>query len=369
MKIEQIELYHISMPLVSPFETSFGVETDRHGLIAVLRAGGLTGYGECVASREPGYSYETATTAWHILSDFIIPSVLGMEFASPADVIARFAPVRGHNMAKAALEMAVWDVLAQAQNVSLSRLLGGTRPAVSVGVSVGIHPTTQALLDRIERYLAEGYGRIKIKIKPGWDLEVVRQVRAHWPKVMLQVDANSAYTLADQALFEAMDEFKLLMIEQPLADDDIYEHSLLQPHLDTPICLDESIHSAAHARAALGLKACRVINIKVGRVGGLAEARRIHDLCYRQSTPVWCGGMLETGIGRAANVAIASLPGFTLPGDISASARYYAQDLVEPPFTLNSDSTISVPTGPGLGVQVVESRLRPVALRHGRFAR
>jgi O-succinylbenzoate synthase len=281
--------------------------------------------------------------------------------------MARFAPVRGHNMAKAALEQAAWDVLAQAQNVPLSKLLGGTRSEVNVGVSVGIHPTTAALLDRIERYLADGYKRIKIKIKPGWDLEVVRQVRARWPKVWLQVDANSAYTLADQTLFEAMDEFKLLLIEQPLGHDDIYEHSLLQAHLDTPICLDESILSAAHARAALALKACRVINIKVGRVGGLAEAKHIHDLCKKQNIPVWCGGMLETGIGRAANVAIASLPGFTLPGDISASARYYAQDLVEPPFVLNTDSTLSVPTGPGLGVQVIESRLKAATLQSKRF--
>lgn len=368
MKIEQVELYHISMPLVSPFETSFGVETDRHGLVLVLRAEGLTGYGECVASLDPGYSYETAATAWHVLSDFIIPSVLGMNLTSATDVIARFAPVRGHNMAKAALEMAAWDVLAQAQNVSLAKLLGGTRPAASVGVSVGIHPTSQALLDRIERYLADGYRRVKIKIKPGWDLDIVRQVRARWPKLLLQVDANSAYTLSDQPLFEAMDEFKLLMIEQPLSHDDIYEHSLLQARLDTPICLDESILSAAHARAALALNACRVINIKVGRVGGLAEARHIHDLCYKHNIPVWCGGMLETGIGRAANVAIASLPGFTLPGDISASARYYTQDLVEPPFTLNADSTISVPDGPGLGVQVIQSRLEAVTLRRQNFS-
>ncbi len=367
MKIERVELDHLSLPLVAPFETSFGVETNRHCLIVVLRADGLTGYGECVASREPGYSYETASTAWHILSEFLIPSVLGRELTVPADVVTRFTSVRGHNMAKAALEMAVWDVMAQAQNMSLARLLGGVRDRVSVGVSVGIHPTLRALLDRIERYLAEGYQRIKVKIKPGWDLEVVRQIRARWPHLRLQVDANSAYTLADQPLFEALDEFKLLMIEQPLGYDDIYEHSLLQPHLDTPICLDESIHSAAHARAALGLKACRVINIKVGRVGGLLEAKRIHDLCYKHNLPVWCGGMLETGIGRAANVAIASLPGFTLPGDLSASARYYAQDLVEPPFTLNEDSTISVPTGPGLGVQVMENRLKAAALRRETF--
>ncbi len=367
MKIEQIELYHISMPLVAPFETSFGVETERHGIIAALRADGLTGYGECVASREPGYSYETASTAWHILTEFLAPRILGMEFASAGDVMARFAPVCGHAMAKAALEQAAWDVLAQAKNVSLSKLLGGTRPQVNVGVSVGIHPTAAALLDRIERYLADGYKRIKIKIKPGWDLDIVRQVRARWPKVWLQVDANSAYTLADQSLFEAMDEFKLLLIEQPLGHDDIYEHSLLQAHLATPLCLDESILSAAHARAALALKACRVINIKVGRVGGLAEARHIHNLCHKQNIPVWCGGMLETGIGRAANVAIASLPGFTLPGDISASARYYAEDLVEPPFALNADSTLSVPTGPGLGVRVIEARLKAATLRSERF--
>jgi O-succinylbenzoate synthase len=223
------------------------------------------------------------------------------------------------------------------------------------------------LLDRIERYLTDGYKRIKIKIKPGWDIEVVRQVRTRWPDIRLQVDANSAYTLADEPLFAGMDEFKLLLIEQPLAHDDIYEHSLLQARLDTPLCLDESIHSVLHARTALALKACRVINIKVGRVGGLLEAKHIHDLCYKHNIPVWCGGMLETGIGRAANVALAALPGFTLPGDISASARYYAEDLVEPPFGLNADSTISVPTGPGLGVQVVTNRLQAVTLRRERF--
>jgi O-succinylbenzoate synthase len=368
MRIEQVELYHISMPLVSPFQTSFGVESDRQGLVVVLRADGLTGYGECVASREPGYSYETAVTAWHILGDFLIPAVMRKTFETPADVIARFESVRGHPMAKSALEMAAWDVLGQAQGRSLADLLGGTRARVSVGVSVGIQPSLDALLDQIERYLADGYGRVKIKIGPGWDLDVIRQVRARWPALQLQVDANSAYTLDDRALFEAMDELDLLMIEQPLDYDDIYEHSLLQAHLRTPLCLDESIHTAADARAALALDAARIINIKVARVGGLTQARRVHDVCQASAVPVWCGGMLETGIGRAANLAMASLPGFSLPGDLSASARYYAQDLIEPPFVLNPDSTLTVPDGAGLGVQVLEARLRAAALRHACFS-
>lgn len=352
MRIEQIELSHVVMRLVAPFETSFGVEQDRACIIIAMRADGLTGYGECVAAAEPGYCYETTGTAWHILRDFLVPAVLGQELSDIPDLIARYRRVRGHPLAKAGLEMAAWDILGQAQGKSLAQMLGGVRDRVEVGVSVGIQPTTEALVERVGRYIAEGYRRIKIKIKPGRDLEDVRAVRAAFPDIRLQVDANSAYRLADAPLFQQMDDLNLLLIEQPLAEDDIYDHSKLQPQLKTPICLDESILSADHARAAIELGACRVINIKAGRVSGLLQAIKIHDLCRERGMPVWCGGMLETNIGRASNIALASLPGFTLPGDISASARYYAQDIAEPPFVLNPDSTITVPTMPGLGVKV-----------------
>jgi len=324
MKIEQIELAHVVMRLVAPFETSFGVEQDRACIVVMMRAGGLIGYGECVAATEPGYSYETTATAWHILRDFIVPAVLGQELTDIPSLIARYARVRGNPLAKAGLEMAAWDVLGQAQTKSLAQMFGGARDRVEVGVSVGIQPSTQALVERVGRYIAEGYARIKIKIKPGRDLADARAVRAAFPDIRLQVDANSAYQLADAPLFQQMDDLNLLLIEQPLAEDDIYDHSKLQPQLKTPICLDESILSADHARAAIELGACRIVNIKAARVSGLFEAKQVHDLCRERGVPVWCGGMLETNIGRASNIALASLPGFTLPGDISATSRYYA---------------------------------------------
>ncbi len=364
MKIERIELHHIDLPLVHPFETSFGREFTRPCILVATHADGLTGWGECTAHAGPWYSSETVETAWHVLRDFLIPAVLGQEIASPAGVVARFSRVRGHPMARAALENAVWDLLAQAQGESLAVMLGGRRDRVAVGVSVGIEPTLDELLDRVAQHVAEGYGRIKLKIKPGWDVEVVRAVRDRWPDLPLQVDANSAYTLADAPVFREMDQFDLLLIEQPLHYDDIVDHAQLQAQLHTPLCLDESIHSPEHARWALDIGACRVINIKVGRVGGLTAARQIHDLCAERGIPVWCGGMLETNVGRAANVALATLPNFALPGDISASARYYRQDIAEPNFILNDDSTLSVPSGPGLGVHVLPDRLAGARLRH-----
>src|SRR5512136_1718063 len=279
MKIDQIELRHVVMRLVSPFETSFGVELDRACIILTMRAGGLTGYGECVAATEPGYSYETTTTAWHILRDFLVPAVLGQELTDIPSLIARYKRVRGNPLAKAGLEMAAWDVLGQAQNKSLASMFGGARERVQVGVSIGIQQTTEALVARVGRYIAEGYARIKIKIKPGRDVADARAVRAAFPTIRLQVDANSAYQLADAPLFQQMDDLSLLLIEQPLAEDDIYDHSKLQPLLKTPICLDESILSADHARAGIELGACRIINIKAARVSGLLEARKVHDLC------------------------------------------------------------------------------------------
>lgn len=363
MKIEQVELHHIDLPLVHPFETSFGREVTRPCILVSAHGDGLTGWGECVAGAGPWYSCETIETAWHVLRDFLVPAVLGQEIASPADVAARFRGVRGHPMARAALEMAVWDLWAQAEGVGLARLLGGERERVKVGVSVGIEPTPEALLERVEQYVAEGYGRVKLKIRPGWDVTVVRAVRERWPDLPLQVDANAAYTPADTPVFRELDRFDLLLIEQPFHYDDIVDHARLQAQLCTPVCLDESIHSPEHARWALEIGACRVINIKVGRVGGLTAARQVHDLCAERGVPVWCGGMLETNVGRAANVALAALPNFTLPGDISASARYYREDIAGPDFVLNEDSTLSVPFGPGLGVQVFPDRLASVRLR------
>ena len=369
MKIEHVELHHVDMPLVHHFETSFGREVTRPCILVAVHGDGLTGWGECTAGAGPWYSSETIGTAWHVLRDFLIPAVLGREVASPADVVACFQRVRGHEMARAGLENAVWDLLAQAQGVSLAHVLGGQRERVPVGVSIGIEPTLELLLERVAQYVAEGYRRVKLKIKPGWDVAVVRAVRERWPDLPLQVDANSAYTPADAPVFQELDQFDLLLIEQPLHHDDIVDHARLQAHIRTPLCLDESIHSPEHARWALDIGACRVINIKVGRVGGLTAARQIHDLCAGRGVPVWCGGMLETNVGRATNVAMAALPNFTLPGDISASARYYRQDIAGPDFVLNDDSTLSVPAGPGLDVRVIPERLAAVRLEHwGRSA-
>lgn len=363
MRIERVTMFQVRMSLLAPFETSFGVEHDRECIIVRLDGEGAIGWGECVASLGPWYSYETITTAWHILADFLIPAVLGVDLSGPEEVAERFGRVRGHPMAKAGLEMAAWDLAAMQANVSLATLLGGTRDRVAVGVSIGIQPSLERLLERVGEYVAQGYARVKIKIKPGWDVDVTRAVRAAFPDLRLQVDANSAYHPDDVAIFQQIDDLNLLLIEQPLDHDDIYDHAKLQAVLQTSICLDESIGSVDQARMAIELGSCRNINIKPGRVGGITSSRRIHDLCRERGIPVWHGGMLETGIGRAHNVALASLPGFTLPGDISASSRYYATEIVAPAFTLNSDSTITVPTGPGIGVQVDEAALRSFTLR------
>ena len=380
MRLERIELHHIELPLVHPFETSFERETTRPSILVAAHGGGSAGWGECTAMAGPWYSHETIETAWHLLRDFLIPLLLGEDIASPLEVARRFGRIRGHPMARAALENAVWDLLARAQGVPLADLLvdhvswsdappsslsrTGRRDRVPVGVSLGIEGTLAALLDKVRRRVDEGYGRVKLKIKPGWDVDVVGAVRERWPDLPLQVDANAAYGLADASIFQALDPFELLLIEQPLHHDDIVDHAKLQTDLQTPLCLDESIHSPQHARWALEIDACRVINIKVGRVGGLAAALEIHDLCAGRGVPVWCGGMLETNVGRAANVALASLPNFTLPGDISASARYYHQDVAGPDFVLTDDSTLSVPSGPGLGVSVDRERLAAVRQRH-----
>lgn len=363
MRVERVEIRHTRMELVSAFETSMGVERHEEHILVRIDGEGLTGWGECAVAPGPWYSYETVGTAWHALRDFLIPAVLGRTIETPVEAVGLWSKVRGHRMAKAGLEAALWDALARGRGLSLSRMLGGARDRVSVGVSVGLQDSPEALVRRVGAYLREGYGRIKIKIAPGRDVALVKAVRAAFPSVPLQVDANSAFGLDDAAVFEAMDGDGLLLIEQPLGHEDIFEHAKLQKRLRTPICLDESIHSAADALAALEMESCRVINIKPGRVGGLLESVAIHDVCAGRGIPVWHGGMLESGVGRAANVALASLPNFTLPGDLSASRRYFKQDIVEPEFVLGPGSTLAVPTGPGLGVEIVPDRLARVTER------
>ncbi len=369
MKIDDLELYHIRLPYVTPFQTSRWTERDHECVIIRLRAEGLTAWGECTANQDCAYSYETVKTNWLILEDFIIPAVLEADLPDIAAYEAAVATITGHPMAKAGLQMALWDLLGQQTGQPLQKMVGGSGEVVPVGVSVGIQASPEKLLEVVNGYLAQGYRRIKLKIKPGRDVDDTARIRRAHPALMLQVDANSVYRLEDVERLKALDEFDLLLIEQPLAHDDIIDHAKLQPQLKTPLCLDESILSATHARWALELDACRVINIKPGRVGGLAEAIRLHDYCHARGVPVWMGGMLETGIGRAANVAVASLPGFALPGDISASARYYAEDLITQPFVLNPDSTLSVPTGPGLGIQVRPDVLARVTLRQQTYRR
>lgn len=352
MKLSSLTLHHLRMPLQSAFETSFGRTENRDCILIEVHAGDLTGYGECVADRDPGYSYETTGTAWHILSQYLIPQVLSHDLMDADDFQSRVAPVRGHPMAKAGLEMALWDLQGKREGRSLKDLLGGQRDRVEVGVSVGIQESPDALVRVVEGYLEDGYQRVKIKIKPGRDIAETTALRVAFPGLRLQVDANSAYTVQTATSLHPLDELGLLLIEQPLAEDDLWDHSRLQAQFSTPLCLDESILSPRHARQALEMDACRVINIKAGRVGGLSQAVAIHDLCRQRGVPVWCGGMLETGVGRASNLALASLPNFTLPGDISATDRYYKEDITTERFTLNPGSTIDVPGGPGLGVTI-----------------
>lgn len=362
MRIDRVSLYRLRMRLRSPFETSFGKTIDRECILLEVCSEGLVGYGECVADQDPGYSYETSLTAWHVLRDFLVPAILREDLSGPEEYQRRVAHVRGHPMAKAGLEMGLWDLMGKQQSRSLQDLLGGGASKVSVGVSVGIQPSSEELLEAVGDYIDLGYRRIKIKIKPGRDVMETQVVRHAFPHILLQVDANSAYTLESAEVLKPLDELELLLIEQPLSDDDLWDHSRLQAEFRTSICLDESILSERHARQALDMGACRVINIKSGRVGGLSQALAIHDLCMARNVPVWCGGMLETGVGRAANLALASLPGFTLPGDISASDRYYVEDITHQRFVLNPDSTIDVPSNPGLGVTIDEAALKRASL-------
>jgi o-succinylbenzoate synthase len=363
VRIDRLELRLLRLPLVHFFETSFGRISDKHFILIRAEGGGAAGVGECVADQDPYYSAETNETAWHIITLFIAPRVVGAEFAHPRDVFPSLHAIRGHHMAKAAVEMAAWDLFARQRGEPLSRALGGTRERIASGVSIGIQDSLEDLAGHVARELAAGYRRIKIKIKPGWDLEPVAMIRDRFGSIPLMVDANAAYTLDDAAHLAKLDAFDLMMIEQPLDDDDIVDHARLQQRMSTPICLDESIKSVRLAEEAIASGACRIINIKPGRVGGFGESIRLHDLCAAQAVPVWHGGMLESGIGRAANIHLSSLPNFSLPGDVAASRRYFNPDLIDPPIEVASDGTIGVPSGPGLGVSMVEARVEQATLR------
>jgi O-succinylbenzoate synthase len=363
MKIEFIALRELTMKLKAPFETSFGTTLERRVLLVEVGADGLTGWAEITTQEEPFYNAETTETAWHIFSDFIVPMMLGKTIEHAAETPGLLRAIRGNEMARAGMENALWDIEAQKQGLPLGKMLGGTRAEIASGVSLGIQADTAVLIKNIEKELAAGYQRIKLKIKPGMDVEVVRRVRTRFPETCLMVDANSAYRPADADLLQQLDAFNLMMIEQPLNWDDIYLHAQLQRQLKTPICLDECIHNSRHARAAIEMGACGVINIKLGRVGGHSEARAVHDVCVERNVPVWCGGMLESGIGRAHNVAMSSLPGFVLPGDVSASLRYWEEDIIEPEVVVSSRGTIAVPQAPGLGYAVRRQRVQQLTVR------
>jgi len=350
MKLSSVEMRRIRLPLVAPFETSFGVQTERDILLLKAITSEGEGWGECVAGEEPTYSSEYVDGCQHVLIHHLLPRLLARPAIQAEDVASLLRPVHGHQMAKSAIEMALLDAQLRARGESFAAYFGASRPAVDCGVSVGIHKTIPELLETVGEYIEQGYRRIKLKIKPGWDVEPVRAVRERFGGVPLQVDANTAYSVSDAELLARLDPFDLLLIEQPLPEDQVLAHAQLAKAVRTPICLDESIHSAQAAADAIELGACRIINIKPGRVGGYLEARRIHDLCAERGLPVWMGGMLETGIGRAGNVAMAAMPNFTLPGDTSASDRYFHRDITAP-FVLR-EGRLDVPAGPGLGVEV-----------------
>jgi O-succinylbenzoate synthase len=363
LKIERVELFVVRLPLKRAYETSGSRETHQTHILARVESQGAVGWGESVAPEQPWYSGETPKTVWYALDEVILPQLLREDLAGPADTDAKLAWIREHRMAKATIEMAVWDLFAKQAGSSLSALLGGTRDRILCGVAIGIHPTVEALIETIERELQGGYQRVKLKIKPGADGHVAEAVRNRFPELKFMLDANSAYTLADLPLFKRIDAYHPTMIEQPLAYDDIVDHATLQKAIATPVCLDESIHTSEDARKAIEIGATKIINIKPGRVGGHASAKRIHDVCLDLGVPVWCGGMLEFGIGRAHNVQLASLPNFSLPGDVSASERYFETELIGEPFTVETDGTMKVPTGPGIGVTVLEPAIRKLALQ------
>ncbi len=363
MRIDAVVLREIRMPLLEQFVTSFGTTTDRRVLLAEVHAEGLVGWGECVAGEHPYFSAESIDTAWVVLLQELAPALAASQVEHGGDCPKLFKRVRGNRMAKAALENAIWDLEAQLENAPLYELLGGTQKRIACGVSIGMQPTLEEQLRKVEREVQAGYQRIKLKIQKGWDTQVLEAVRERWPYIMLSVDANSAYRMADFEHLVDFDRFGLLMIEQPLWADDFYYHSMLQRRMQTPICLDESIRNRRDALASIEMESCRIINIKNGRVGGFSEAIAVHNVAMERGIPVWCGGMLETGIGRAHNIALASLPGFTLPGDVSASARYWAEDIIEPAVTVSAKGEIEVPTIPGRGYAVKTELIGKLTVR------
>jgi o-succinylbenzoate synthase len=368
MKIEKVDLKRLNMPLKAPFETSFGRLTFKDFMVVSVHGDGFTGYGESVSLPFPVYNEETTGTVSYMLEEFLIPQLLDNEINTPEDVSTLFHPIRRNNMAKAAIEGAVWDLFAKQKGITLAEALGGNKQEIDVGVSIGIEPSIEEVLSKVERFISEGYKKIKIKIKPGFDVEVIRAIREKFgDDVPLMADANSAYTLEDIEIIKALDQFNLMMIEQPLAHDDIIDHSLLQREISTPICLDESIHSVEDARKAIELGSCKIINIKTGRVGGLTEAKKVHDLCADKGIPVWCGGMLEAGIGRAHNIALTSLTNFTIPGDTSASDRYWEVDIVEPEVKLSAPGMLVVPSTPGIGYNINEEVLESFVIESKSF--
>jgi O-succinylbenzoate synthase len=362
--IESIELREIRLPLVHFFETSFGRTTERRIVLArVIDSDGAEGWGECTAGEGPFYSYEWTDTGWTTLSEFLAPMVIGKRIESAAHAFALMKLVRGHRMAKATIETACWDLEAKRAGVPLWKHLGGVRSELACGVSIGIQETPEILLEKIRQEVDAGYQRIKIKIKPGWDLKIIERVRKEFPEIRLMGDANSAYKLADVTLFKQLDQFNLMMLEQPLAHDDIFDHATLQRQIQTPVCLDESIQSAEDAAHAISLGSCKIINVKLGRVGGHSEAKRVEAVTCDNEIPIWCGGMLESGIGRAHNIAMSTLANFTLPGDVSASARYWEEDIIDPPVTVSSRGTITPPDSPGIGFAVNLPRIEALTVR------
>ncbi|UKS29497.1 o-succinylbenzoate synthase [Paenibacillus sp. HWE-109] len=364
MKINKIELRQVQVPLKAPFETSFGRMAKKDCVIVSVHSDGMIGYGESVAFSAPYYNEETTETIWYMLEHYLIPALVGREVTNPEEISVLFAPIRRNHMAIAAIETAVWDLYAKQNGISLAHALGGEKQEIEVGVSIGIEPTIELVVQNVERFLEQGYKRMKVKIKPGFDIQLVEAIRKRFGEdVPLMVDANSAYSLQDVHILKEMDNYNLMMIEQPLAHDDIIEHAALQRQLRTPVCLDESIHTLVDARHAIDLGSCRIMNIKIGRVGGLTNAKKIHDLCMERGIPVWCGGMLELGIGRLHNIALSSLSNFAIPGDVSASKRFWEQDIVIPNIEMLQPGVIAVPTRDGIGHEVCEQLLERLTIR------
>ncbi|QED48152.1 o-succinylbenzoate synthase [Cytobacillus dafuensis] len=368
MRLKEVTLRHLKMRMKSPFATSFGTFQDKEFILLEAKdESGNFGWGESVAFDSPWYTEETVKTNWHMLEDFLIPAILNKEIQHPDEVSDIFSYIRKNNMAKSTIEGAIWDLYAQEKGISLAKALGGEKNKIEVGISIGIQNTVDDLLKLIDEYVTEGYKRMKVKIKPGWDVDVLREVRKHFPDVPLMADANSAYRLKDIDHLRKLDEFELMMIEQPLASDDFIDHAKLQKEISTPVCLDESIHSYEDTRLAIEIGSCKIINIKIGRVGGLTESKRIHNLCQKHNIPVWCGGMLEAGIGRAHNIALTSLSNFVLPGDTAGSSRYWEQDIIDPEVVVK-DGYISVPDVPGIGYEPNRETIKTFTVNEKTFS-